>query len=432
MPFVPRAVRGIIVLTTIASLYSGCSLRSASSAIGVPTVPMIAPLAGVPASSLRSATVGVPAHLLTAEYFSDNTRLPARWSTMAPMLDWAWVTGAQSTGARLAGVHTILYTNPNRQTRGGDMWTDDESTFAHDCYGHRIPTPKHPGYYLMNPGSTHLHELWRQAVGAVSGQFDAIFEDNAVTVKGEAASLPCGFSQATWDAATNVMDVYLGQPILWNSNLGRADDGKASPALGLALDPTSIGGTTEGCYSGVDLTSTKPRAYAWRAQENTELRLGWAAKKWFCRSDSTVNAPWAIDLRTYYIASFLLTYDLQRSVLAEHFPTSSGFEVLPESRLVALHPLRSQPADVSALEISKNVYGREYGACYVSGRAVGACAVVVNIDGPSQSHPFPWPGKYSHTLTLSGGSLLDGGTISTSGRKPPAQIAGDNALIVFK
>ena len=430
MPHVPHALRTCITIGGVALLGTGCSMHGASSA--VPPLPIGAHIGGMPAFSAQPATAGVPAHLLTAEYFSDSTRLPASWSTMAHMLDWVWVSGAQSIGAHAAGIHTILYTNPNRQTRGGDMWTDDESTFAHDCYGHRIPTPKHPGFYLMNPASTHLHDLWRHAVGAVSGEFDAIFEDNAVTVKGEAASLPCGFSQAAWDAATNIMDTFLGQPILWNSNLGRCDDGKASPALGLALDPTSVGGTTEGCYSGVDLASTKPRGYAWRAQENTELQLGWAGKKWFCRSDSTASAPSAIDLRTYYIASFLLTYDVHTSVLSEHFPTSDGFEVLPESKLVALNPARPQPSDVAGLELSKDVYGREYDACYVGGSPVGACAVVINIDGSSQAHPFPWPGKYSHTLKLSGGSLLSGGTIAANGPKPPASIQGDDALVVFK
>ncbi|MBC5827314.1 MAG: hypothetical protein GIW99_06485 [Candidatus Eremiobacteraeota bacterium] len=154
-------------------------------------------------------------------------------------------------------------------------------------------------------------------------------------------------------------------------------------------------------------------------------------KSFLCIAGNMSPAASSIDLRTYYTASYLMTYDLGTTVLGEKFATPSGFHAEPESELVATNPVVPTPSDISSLMISTNVYGREYGACYIAGVSVGPCAVAVNTDAAAYSHPFPWGSKYQHTLALSGGGILDGGTISADGPAPASSIPGNGAVIAF-
>ena len=350
---------------------------------------------------------------------------------MSPWLTWAVVDGPQSWSAKAAGVKTIMYTNPNRQGPTDPMYTSDETTFAHDCNGHRITILIRPWQYLMDPHSTHLVSLWQQAVARASGAFDAVFEDNAVQVDGDVSALPCNFSQTDWENATNNLQDNSGLDVIWNSNLSRVD-GFAGPAYGITLNPTAIGGSSEGCYSSADATTVKPRSYYWKALENTELTMVKQHKPWLCRGNNMSVAATVPDWRIYMTASYLLTYDPAYTIYSEKFATFSNFEIEPEAELVPEAPLVAQPSSISWLELANNVYGREYARCYLKGRYIGACAMAVNIDNVDYPHSFPWPGKYSHTLVLSGGGVLDGGTVSASGPAPPALIPGNDAVIAIK
>ncbi|MBV8147607.1 MAG: hypothetical protein JO092_00785, partial [Candidatus Eremiobacteraeota bacterium] len=126
---------------------------------------------------------------------------------------------------------------------------------------------------------------------------------------------------------------------------------------------------------------------------------------------------------------FLLSYSPSSSILWEEFGTPSGFHVLPESLLVPLSPVVPAPASLSGLVQAGGAYGREYRQCFLAGKFVGPCAVAVNSD-TGMTHPFPFP-QYTHTLTLSGSSVLDGGTVSTSGPAPPINIPATEAVIAF-
>jgi hypothetical protein len=152
-------------------------------------------------------------------------------------------------------------------------------------------------------------------------------------------------------------------------------------------------------------------------------------KLFMCYSSNLSTASTAIAARLYVYASFLLTYDLGTSLIWEYFQTASWYTVEPESQLVALSPAVATPSTISGLRQSTGVYARKYGACYLAGRLVGACAVVVNSDNVS-SHRFPFTG-YHHTLALHGGGILDGGTVATNGAAPPSNLAPISAVIAF-
>jgi hypothetical protein len=91
-----------------------------------------------------------------------------------------------------------------------------------------------------------------------------------------------------------------------------------------------------------------------------------------------------------------------------------------------------QPSSIDQLSQGASVYGRQYKNCYYAGRWIGACASVVNSDYAAASHPMPWTNLYHHTLVLSGGDILDGGTASMNGPAPPSIIPGTSAIIVIQ
>ena len=74
-----------------------------------------------------------------------------------------------------------------------------------------------------------------------------------------------------------------------------------------------------------------------------------------------------IDNRLFVIASFLLTYDLSHSMLAEGFTTPSNSRVEPESQLVPLAPRLPTPADYSRTLYSR-VAGRSTTARWLRAR----------------------------------------------------------------
>jgi hypothetical protein len=357
------------------------------------------------------------------------------WAQAAPYLTWAMTGSADSVAIRAVGIKTAVYTNPNRQGRGGPMYTNDEATFAHDCSGHRIYATNLPGHALMNVESPHLWLLWQAYILELTvgwgGVFDAIYEDAADSVQ-YATGIPCNFDQHAWTIASNTMNRSTGAPIFYNGLELFSGYGKTlgvSPSI--ALNATSIGGEAEGCYTSYTPNEHKPHRYEWQAFENTEIAMYGTGKLFLCGGANPKAASAAIAERIYEYASFLLTYNPDTTMIAERFATRSGLKVEPESELVALQPLTREPSNISDLLLSTGVYGREYGACYIKGAYVGRCAAVVNSEISGNNKSFPWPGKYHHTLALAGGGVLDGGTISTNGPPPPATIAGEEAVIVF-
>jgi hypothetical protein len=281
----------------------------------------------------------------------------------------------------------------------------------------------------MNPNSSDLVNLYKSWVANELSQqhFDAVFDDEPDDWYALSA-MPCNYVASTWtNAYMNEMKV-LGHPVIYNG-LGsfRLSNFSVSPTI--QFNAAAIGGMAEGCYSAWWSPQIAYGGY-WRAYENTEIKMAHDGKLFLCYSNNLASASTAVATRIYTYASFLLTYDLRTSLIWEYFGTASGYTVEPESELVALSPTVATPSTVSGLQTSTGAYGRRYNACYIAATPVGACAVVVNPDR-TYSHAFPYTG-YHHTLLLSGGGILDGGTISASGPAPPSSLAPLTAVIAFQ
>ena len=122
---------------------------------------------------------------------------------------------------------------------------------------------------------------------------------------------------------------------------------------------------------------------------------------------------------------------LERTIDFERFRPTLAECYAPREGRPALDPVMMQPSSIDQLNQGPNVYGRQYKNCYYAGQWIGACAMVVNSD-MGRTHPMPWTNLYHHTLVLSGGDILDGGTASTNGPAPPSLIGGPSAIIAIQ
>lgn len=376
-------------------------------------------------------------HLITADYLGAPYGTTAiAWSAAAPYLTWAQTSTSVANAVHAAGIKTQFYADPNRTQSGvGDpLYTADETTFAHDCSGNRV-TDTYSGsitQYVMDPSSPSTQALFANYVSQVSSSahFDAIYEDDAGPLSEEVytpfSAMPCNYTDASWIATENALNQTSSVPILFNG-LDALNGQGVSLSTGLLASSNTMGGNYEDCYS--DNSTLKMNGWLWQTIENTELAVNAQNKAFQCQLRNGSAASGQTDARIYGLASFLLTYNPATDIFWEEFATTSGLHVEPESQLVPLDPLTPAPASISSLQVAGGTYGRQYAHCYYAGAFVGPCAVVVNPDG-QLSHAFPFP-QYGHTLVLSGGGIIDGGTVSTSGPAPPLNLAPNEAAIVF-
>lgn len=311
------------------------------------------------------------------------------------------------------------------------MYTSDETTFAHDCSNQRVYDPVSK-LDIMNPESTNMAQLWltvsRQMLARIP--YKAVFEDDTNDVY-ETNTMPCSFDPNAWLSASVTETATLqsaGFPVIYNGLSLFGPGHTVAPVI--ALNPYAIGGMMENCYM-----RPGPNSYTyglgWATIANTEIQMAQQHKYFFCYADDyTQAASQDLSLRTFAFASYLLSYDPNTSIFESNFINKNDFNVMPESEIVALNPLTPAPLTAANLLTSTGVYGREYAACYLHGQYVGKCAAVVNADA-FHSYAFPYSG-YTRTMTISGGDVLSGGSISVNGSAPSGMMAPLAAVVAFK
>jgi hypothetical protein len=371
-------------------------------------------------------------HVVTADYLgSPWGSTSISWAAAAPFLSWAEVSPANASAIRAAGIKTQLYVDPNRTATTDPMYSSVESEFAHDCSGNRITTLLNgQTLYVMDVTASTLQQSFAQYTAQYAGSYDAVFEDDSGPLSdftySQFSAMPCNYSDAAWISGGESLNDASAVPVIANG-LSATGTSAISPAIQLLASSNTIGGAMEGCYASPSIV--KATGTYWVNVEDTELEVGDQNKIFECYANGPGSSGTNPDARLYVYASFLLGYNPSTSVLWEMYSTGTGFNVNPETGLVALDPKVPTPASISSLQQAGGTYGREYQECFLHGQFVGACAVVVNPDAGSP-HIFPFP-QYTHTLVLSGGGVLDGGTVSTTGPPPPEYLAAGEAAIAF-
>ena len=397
---------------------------------------------------------GVPEHVETsiqdlcyAERCYHDSQRAVPLEEVARYVTWAFADGSIADDARKHGIRTIAYLDPSVQYDPkrdvAPLASEDEQTYLHGCDGKRASVRLGDlDGYLMDQGSSHFRELLKRHVDRnVRPHYDALFADDVFAATDsfslKVMNKPCKHDFVTEREATFGAWAASGIPIIFNG-LGLApDDGRPSAHALAALDgPGVVGGMYEMCLTapgdGVDQTRAHKRVdAAWRSIQNSHLQTVASAKRFFCFSESETDGASAagIDERKYVYASFLLVYDPAFSVLQEGLRSSRlRVPVFPETRIVALDPVVRGPQHVESLQRPAGAYAREYRRCFDAGKPIGACAAVVN---PSSDRSVPLPVHgYRAALSLSGGALPDGGTLTFRDPVPSALAPATGTVLV--
>lgn len=389
------------------------------------------------ASPVNLASAGgtiAPQHVLTADYFGapyGSTSVTP--SEAAPHLTWAQVGVGEANAVAESGIKTQYYIDPGLTiaNRGDQMYTSDETTFAHDCFGNRISVPYGSlTEYLMAIDQSSMRAVFARWVNRITSvaHYDALFEDDTSPPFEDSHfhPVPCGYSQEGWMRAVDLLNRASPIPAIING-LNASRRPLPSAAVGLLSSDRSLGLNYESCYSSG--TQRKMTGTIWQAMENSELLVAASQKVFQCMARDGAPADASTDQRLYVYASFLLSYDPATSIIWEEYATPSKFRVEPESELVALDPLAPAPSNVSGFQVAGGTYARRFGRCYIRGQLIGPCATIVNPD--SSPHAFPYR-EYNHTVVLRGGGVLDGGTISANGPPPPSQVGAVEPVLAVR
>lgn len=398
----------------------------------------------------------VPTHVLTWDYvggslgWAPDAKPPIAIAEGAKWQSWGDVARHWVSQTHAAGMKSYFYEEIDVVYSLDTIWPSlVESDFAHDCAGSRLAIPGYsPPLDLTDPHSTHLHSAWKTwvdaALGADAPYYDVVFADGADAVwkAHTPAAMPCGYAESDWNTAHVKLFESLGKPVMFNGLWPTDVSGAISAPHTLPLldGANVVGAREEGCYIQPYQPSVNQKIFGayWQQDLDTEIYLAAKKKLLLCMSGwnaPTLDGAKATDQRIYSVASFFLAYDLDTSILGMGFRTPSKFHVEPESTLVPMHPLTPTPTSSKDL-LMGGVFVREYADCYVAGKRIGGCAIVVNSDhviGGTASHPFPKLSKtYTHTLELVGAGILDGGTMRTDGPAPPTTLPEVTAVIAFE
>jgi hypothetical protein len=390
-----------------------------------------------PAPSSAPVTTSAVSHVLTAEvlYGYGGTPATTPLSAVQPYVSWVQTDSNYAAQIRAAGIKVDVYTNfwRNYASDNPNVGYDDlkpggahAAAEALDCSGVPIVDPNYGGGYEADARSSaaagHAQVVASYRLNEFHGNYDALFADDTGAVGG--IPLPCNFSQSTYESDTNAVDASLSVPMFVNT-LGAGS--YPDQQVGFAQASNVIGAMCEECYAAYNSSKVD---YAiggttWQHTENAEIAMV-AMHKIFWDYARAIGDPTAeTGLRTFIYASFLLTYDPSYAMLQEAFQSASGFPIMPETGLVPMNPATTA-TDVGGYATS-GLYMRTFGACFYRGASVGACAVLVNPSGSAV--PIP-PTAYAHSMALTGGGVLDGGSASFTAPAPTSLGPDSGAILV--
>ncbi|HZZ65306.1 MAG TPA: LamG-like jellyroll fold domain-containing protein [Candidatus Baltobacteraceae bacterium] len=437
-----------VLLTSSTAIFGGqlttgsnVSVTGVGSASGTIAATQVAVAAATPDPNVSpTATPGpiTTTHVLTAGFIYGYSGTPTTvpLSSIAPWISWAETDSLHAAMLRSAGIKVTAYNawwrnytidNPNSGYVDLAPGGAHASAEAVDCSGNAIKDPNYGTGYIAdarNAGALgHAQLVLNYRLKEFGSNYDAMFSDQTGSVSG--ITPPCNYSQPTFDAAVNAVHQALGVNIIINA-LGAFTN--PASAVDLTNPSNVIGAMCEECYgrnggSGDSIET----GVSWQNVENAEI-LMMAKQKLFwdyarLSGDPTTETAY----RTYAYASFLLGYDPGYAMFDEALTTNSGFPVMPEVGLVPMQPVTTA-SSVAGYAAQGGAYFREFAACYYKGAFVARCAVVVN---PSTTSTVPVPStSYTHSMTLAGSGVLDGGTVSFNGPQV-SQLAPGTAAILL-
>lgn len=405
-----------VTVTALGTVSTG--LTATQVAVAAPPTPTPNPSMSPTPTPAPISTTHVQTFAYIYGYAGTPTTIPL--GSMTPYVNWTQTDQAHAAAIRAAGVKVQVYTNFWRNYTSDNPsigYTDlapggaNAAAEAKDCSGNTITDSAYGGGYEADARSanalSHALTVVNYRLNSFSGNYDAVFADDTGSVWG--ITLPCGYSQSAYDAAVNSVHSQINTQV-WVNALGAAPN--PSTATDLVSPANVAGAMCEICYAGNGGSGDSLQTgNTWINVANAEINTISQGKTFWDYARLTGDASQETGQRIYAYASFLLTYDPAHAMFQEALSTPSGFPVMPENGLVPLSPLTTA-STVSGYQGAGGAYIREFSNCYYQGSFVNSCAVVVNPSAGSVPVPST---SYSHSLTLSGYGVLDGGSVSFNG-----------------
>jgi hypothetical protein len=368
-------------------------------------------------------------------YGYSGTPTTTSLSSVTPYVTWVQTDPSYAAKIRAAGIKVDVYANfwRNYSTDNPNVgYTDLKPGGAHaaaealDCSGAPIVDPSYGGGYEADARSSaasgHAQVVASYRLNEFGSNYDALFADDTGALGG--ITLPCGFSQSSYVSASNAVLESLHVPTFVNTlGAGSYPDDQ----VGYAQASNVLGAMCEECYAAYNGSHVD---YAiggttWQHTENAEIAVV-SMHKIFWDYARAIGDPAAeTGLRAFIYASFLLTYDPSYAMLEEAFRSPTGFPVMPETGLVPMHP-ETTASSVSGY-VNGGIYMRKFDDCYYRGARIGACAVAVNPGSSAASIPS---NSYVHAAALSGGGVLDGGSVTFAASAPASLAPASGAILI--
>jgi len=382
---------------------------------------------------------GAPAHVPTGAYccmgYANDTVDPHQ---IVPYVTWANTNRWGAQADRAAGVPDVIqYFDVSRvylKDRAYPLLNGGRLSGARavNCSGQ--PIISSPAGFIADPYKPEALDLVEDELRNVYNPvFTAYFMDDVDTTRyGITNGPPCKGSVSWTEPAT--ADAYAAligalkldvdgrtlTPKIMINGLSQFADLPATRLVPLhLLGPQNVlGGMCEGCYGDNSPDKLKGGA-EWQGDLDLEIRTIRMHKIFWDYVRYLTNDPQA---RLYTFASFMLAWDPQYSIYQTAYkPENPGqLHVTPETGIVAnepLHPIET----VDQLRDPGGTYVREYRQCFYRSAPIGPCAFVVNSDSVPHARPH-LSLDYRNAVSVHGGMVLEGGTLSTRGTSAPDQI----------
>jgi hypothetical protein len=371
----------------------------------------------------------VAAHVKDYTFWNQSglaTQVSASWAAA-----WAdFVETRSSTYANqfhsAGGKYAVAYIDPNYfYTSSTDTSPGNypSSAFGHDSSGARIWRSEGSGteYYLLS-NSSSMQSVFAGVVNNIKngGGYNFAYADG---VSANLSTSTYRFNAQPVEMTTNTQYIDGMKQLLAGVSLpvianGYNNGDPLTEAQEYVGASNIVGLFGETCFTWGDAAYT---GTAWTDMANGLLystqRSSWA----ICGGRGTLSDNRA--LRTYYLASWWLTYDPNWSVALEIMSSDSNpVDVFAEEQIVPINPLQTATT-ISSLQTSTGAYARQFGACYYDKTAWGACAAVVNPTSATVAMPS-LTSAYHHSLALDNNNLYAGGKASLSTTVPTSLASG--------
>lgn len=396
------------------------------------------------------AATRVESHIPTGVYcchgYANDTVSPAE---AAPYVTWANTDHTGADADHAGGIKKVVqYIDIGRVYRGDRAYPLVEGgrfsgALARNCGGQPIATS--PAGYMTDPFSPHTLGLLNDEISYnYDPAFSAYFVDDVDALRwGMLNGPPCREGRSWSEPSASIAYASLlasvrvnagGREIVPKIIMNGLSQYTDKPELHTVplntLRPANvIGGMCEGCF-GDNSPDNLKTGVEWQGDADLEIKTVRLRKIYWDYVRYIANDPHA---RLFTYASFMLAWDPEYTIYQTAYkPNSAGqLHVTPETQFVAHDPVKRGFDSIEALRDRGGTYVREYRECYYRARPVGACAFVVNSD--SNAHTAPRLSReYRHTMMVSGGMVLEGGSVSLDAPPMPSTIPPMTGMVLTR